>query len=201
VRTTSLLISAPGSAQRDRGLVAYRTASFTGDFGNFRAPQTTVPRLCLTRKLRAEIPKSTTSVTNDPRTQPSLDHGTTVPLYFLQHNVWHGRVRGTRLLSLPTMPSRSGRAVKTASGIDRAKPVAFIGRGRSQAQPRLQSGSPAGLYPRHTFSTNNLSRAVRQTRHCESLNVDHDLRKLAGDALPVPLARRLRATQDSPSSC
>src|SRR5436309_15601572 len=74
-----------------------------------------------------------------------LDHGTPVPLYFLQRNGWHGRVVALGYSFLSNEDHlRFGKCIKQA--IEKLqRPVAFIASG--DLSHRLRLDAPAGYNP------------------------------------------------------
>src|SRR5688572_8045879 len=91
---TVVLIS-PHAPLDPHAFVAYQTPLLYGDFANFRAPAARV-EFPLDEELLQAIKKAAAKedflvATLENR---DLDHGTAVPLYFLQQYGWSGRVIG-----------------------------------------------------------------------------------------------------------
>src|SRR3954447_9504118 len=89
---TVVLIS-PHAPLEPSAFVAYSDAKLFADFSNFRAPETTV-EVELDNELLAEITRQANSLNYEivKLQNWKLDHGTAVPLYFLQRHGWHGPV-------------------------------------------------------------------------------------------------------------
>jgi len=89
---TVILIS-PHAPLESRAFVAYEGPELHGDFANFRAPNATVSA-DLDEELLAAITNAAAGENYQVRRikNGALDHGTAVPLYFLQRNGWNGRV-------------------------------------------------------------------------------------------------------------
>jgi AmmeMemoRadiSam system protein A len=112
-------------------------------------------------------------------TGTDLDHGTAVPLYFMQHNGWTGKVvcLGYSFLSNEDH-LRFGNCIKTA--IEKLKkPVAFIASG--DLSHRLKPGAPAGYNPEaHRFDEEVVA-SIRSGATDRIINIDQDLRRTAGE--------------------
>src|SRR5712691_9697941 len=88
---TVILISPHAPLEPD-AFVAYDGPQLYADFANFRAPTATV-HAELDEELLKEITRAAAeSVFEVVRIRGDLDHGTAVPLYFLQRHGWNGRV-------------------------------------------------------------------------------------------------------------
>src|SRR6185503_17561185 len=142
---TVVLISPHAPLERD-AFIAYDGPHLHGDFSNFRAPATTV-----NAELDDELLKEITRKAANEQLMVmrirgfDLDHGTAVPLYFLQRNGWSGKViaLGYNFLSAEDHV-RFGRCVREA--IEKTKRrAAFIASG--DLSHRLKRDAPAGYYP------------------------------------------------------
>jgi len=176
---TVVLISphAPLDAQ---AFVAYQGPQLYGDFANFRAADTIVAAE-LDDELLEAITRSAAGKNYEVRmveNQP-LDHGIAVPLYFLQRNGWHGRVVALGYSFLSNEDHvRFGKAIRAA--VDSlGRPVAFIASG--DLSHRLKLGAPAGYSEdAHRFDEEVVA-ALRDGNHARVVNIDQDLRRLAGE--------------------
>ena len=93
-RAETVVIISPHAPLEARAFVAYRGAELHGDFANFRAPQAIVKAPLDTGLLEAIAGAAAEDGYQVISTGESmLDHGTAVPLYFLQRNGWRGRGR------------------------------------------------------------------------------------------------------------
>ena len=89
----TLVIISPHAPLDATAFVAYQAPALYGDFANFRAPKTKVEALLdveLLSAIRQEAGEQSYEVVSLGACE--LDHGTAVPLYFLQRNGWHGKV-------------------------------------------------------------------------------------------------------------
>src|SRR5713226_3239302 len=147
---TVILISPHAPLEPD-AFVAYDGPQLYGDFANFRAPTATVHAelddslLNEITRIAAEQNLATIRIKGF-----DLDHGTAVPLYFLQRYGWNGRVVALGYSFLPNEDHvRFGKCVRQA--IEQVgRPVAFIASG--DLSHRLKLEAPAGYNPQaHQF--------------------------------------------------
>src|ERR687885_1379914 len=89
---TVILVS-PHAPLDARAFVAYQSAELYGDFANFRAPDAQV-EAPLDEEMLGAISREAQSEGYEVLgiRGYDLDHGTAVPLYFLQRNGWEGKV-------------------------------------------------------------------------------------------------------------
>lgn len=197
---TVVLIS-PHAPLDPKAFVAYPGPILYGDFANFRARETKVEAL-LDMELLQEIAQEAKEQSYEvirTRSGESMDHGTTVPLYFLQRNGWHGRVVALGYSFLSNEDHLGfGACVKRAA--DKVgRPVAFVASG--DLSHRLKPEAPAGYDPKAYLFDAAVVAALRANSPQRIIHVDQDLRKLAGECGYRSLLVALGATQDSPSSC
>src|SRR5205809_3315249 len=89
----TVIIISPHAPLETTAFIAYDGPKVYGDFANFRAPTATIHA-----EVDAELLDQITRAAAQENLIVSkirgfdLDHGTAVPLYFLQRNGWHGRV-------------------------------------------------------------------------------------------------------------
>src|SRR6185369_1013575 len=131
--------------------VAYEGPELYGDFSNFRAPETQL-RVSLDDELLQAIAKSASHENFSVVTimENGLDHGTSVPLYFLLQNGWHGQVVALGYSFLSNEDHlRFGACIRRA--IDQVgRRVALVASG--DLSHRLKPDSPAGYNPHaHEF--------------------------------------------------
>jgi len=176
---TIILISPHAPLEVD-SFVAYNGPTVYGDFSRFRAPdcQFTAPidDELLTR-ITTEARKEDFHITR--LGEPVLDHGTAVPLYFLIENGWQGSVVALGYSFLSNDDHRKfGRCIKRAvDGIGR--PVAFVASG--DLSHRLKPDAPAGYDPNAHVFDEEVVEAIESSAPDRIVQIDHQLRKLAGE--------------------
>src|SRR5436305_15329694 len=108
-----------------------------------------------------------------------LDHGTAVPLYFLQRNGWHGRVVALGYSFLSNEDHiRFGRCVRHA--IEKlGRRAAFIASG--DLSHRLKLDAPAGYNPDAHLFDEEIVDAIRTNSTDRIVSIDQELRHLAGE--------------------
>jgi AmmeMemoRadiSam system protein A/AmmeMemoRadiSam system protein B len=176
---TVVMISPHAPLERD-AFVAYDGPQLYADFANFRAPTATV-QAQLNDELLNEITRSAAAQNlSTVRIKGyDLDHGTSVPLYFLQRSGWYGDVVALGYSFLPNQDHlRFGNCIRQA--IDKvAKPVAFIASG--DLSHRLQPNAPAGYNPQaHLFDAEVVD-AISSCATGRIVNLDPELRRTAGE--------------------
>jgi MEMO1 family protein len=176
----TVVIISPHAPLEARAFVAYGQPRLRGDFANFRAPHATVDAPLDTRLLEA----IREAVADDGLRVVvlkgyELDHGTAVPLYFLQRNGWTGRVVALGYSFLPDEEHiRFGRCVRRAAE-KLARPVAFIASG--DLSHRLKPDAPAGFHPDAYLFDEEVVGAVRDCAPERIVKINQDLRRLAGE--------------------
>ncbi len=176
---TVVLIS-PHAPLEARAFVAYQDTQLYGDFAKFRAPETRVEA-----QLDEEMLNAISRAAAEQGYEVSgirgydLDHGTTVPLYFLQRNGWHGRVvaLGYNFLSNEDH-LRFGACIKQAAD-ETGRIIAFVASG--DLSHRLKPEAPAGYDPQAYLFDQEVVEAIRAAQPERIINIDHDLRKMAGE--------------------
>ncbi len=176
---TVVLIS-PHAPLEARAFVAYGQPRLRGDFANFRAPQATVDA-----PLDAELLEAIKEAAADDGFRVvvlkgyELDHGTAVPLYFLQRNGWAGRVVALGYSFLSNEDHvRFGHGVRRAAEA-LGRPVAFVASG--DLSHRLKPDAPAGFHPDAHLFDEEVVEAVRVAAPERIVNINQDLRRLAGE--------------------
>ena len=176
---TVVLIS-PHAPLTRHAFVAYQTPLLYGDFAAFRAPAAKVEFPLDTELLQA-IKEAAEEENYQVKTLEDydLDHGTTVPLYFLHRNGWSGRViaLGYSFLS-DEEHLEFGSCIRRA--IDRrGRSVAFLASG--DLSHRLKPDAPAGYNPAaHSFDDQVIDAIDRNSPEV-IIDIDQHLRRLAGE--------------------
>lgn len=176
---TVVLVS-PHAPLEARAFVAYQDAQLYGDFANFRAPETRVEA-----PLDEELLNAISRVASEQDYEVigirdhDLDHGTAVPLYFLQRNGWRGRVVALGYSFLSNEDHlRFGSCIKRAAE-EAGRAVAFVASG--DLSHRLKPDAPAGYYPQAYLFDEEVVAAIRDAQPERIINIDQDLRKMAGE--------------------
>jgi AmmeMemoRadiSam system protein A/AmmeMemoRadiSam system protein B len=176
---TVILVS-PHAPLNANAFVAYDGPQLHADFASFRAPGATVD-VRLDDELLNEI--SRTAAEHDLATVRikghDLDHGTAVPLYFLQRNGWNGTVVALGYTFLSNEDHlRFGNCIRQA--VDKlGRPAAFIASG--DLSHRLKPEAPAGYNPQaHRFDQEVVD-AIQSCATSRIVNLDPELRKMAGE--------------------
>lgn len=196
----TIVMISPHAPLEAAAFVAYDGPLLRGNFSMFRAPEATV-EAPVNDELLNEITRAAEQkdlVTLRVR-EVDLDHGTAVPLYFLQRNGWRGRVVALGYSFLSNEDHlRFGNCIKQAIEAAR-QPVAFIASG--DLSHRLKPGAPAGYYPdAHRFDEEVV--AAIQTREPERIaKIDPDLRRLAGECGYRSMLVALGVVEGSESRC
>lgn len=196
---TVVLIS-PHAPLEPRAFVAYAGPNLYGDFAKFRARKTIVEAELDEELLQLIVQEARDHDYEVERLgDEGLDHGTSVPLYFLQRNGWHGRVVALGYSFLSNADHLGfGACVKRAA--DKVgRPVGFVASG--DLSHRLTRDAPAGYDPKAYRFDEEVVAALRANSPDRIINIDQELRKLAGECGYRSLLVALGATKDLPSSC
>ena len=176
---TVILVS-PHAPLDARAFVAYQGAELYGDFANFRAPDARV-EAPLDEELLDAIRREAGSEGYEVLgiRGYDLDHGTAVPLYFLQRNGWRGRVVALGYSFLSNEDHlRFGSCIgRAAKGVGR--PTAFVASG--DLSHRLKPEAPAGYNPKAYLFDQEVVDALRVSEPERIINIDQNLRKMAGE--------------------
>ena len=176
---TVVLVS-PHAPLLESAFVAYDGPRLRGDFANFRAPQATVEAPLDGELLDAIEEAAAAEGYSVVRLRArDLDHGTTVPLYFLLRNGWDGSVVALGYSFLSNEDHvRFGRCVRRA--VEKVgRPVAFIASG--DLSHRLIPGAPAGFHTEAHRFDEEVVEAIRARAPERIINIDQGLRRLAGE--------------------
>src|SRR6266849_9289904 len=175
---TVILISPHAPLEPD-AFVAYDGPQLHADFANFRAPTATV-HAELDEELLKEITRAGAEQKFEVvRIRGDLDHGTAVPLYFLQRYGWHGRVVALGYSFLSNEDHlRFGNCIRAA--IDKVgRRVAFIASG--DLSHRLKPGAPAGYNLEAHLFDEEVVEAIRSNSTRRIVTINQELRRTAGE--------------------
>lgn len=196
---TVILISPHAPLEVD-AFVAYNGPTVYGDFSRFRAPDchftTRVDDELLTR-ITTEARKESFDITR--LGEPVLDHGTAVPLYFLIENGWQGSVVALGYSFLSNDDHRRfGSCIKRA--VDgNGRPVAFVASG--DLSHRLKPDAPAGYNPNAHVFDEEVVEAIQSSTPDRIVQIDHQLRKLAGECGYRSMLVAIGASEGMPHEC
>lgn len=176
----TLVLISPHAPLEPYAFVAYQGPQLYGDFANFRGANATV---------KAELDEELLDAIAQVAAKQSyevlriegynLDHGTAVPLYFLQCNGWCGRVvaLGYNFLSNEDHLRFGNSIRKAADSVGRR--VAFIASG--DLSHRLKPEAPAGYSPDAHLFDEEVVAALRDGAPERVINIDQNLRNQAGE--------------------
>jgi len=196
---TVILISPHAPLEVD-SFVAHEGPQVFGDFSHFNAPGTnfTTP---IDEELLAAIKEAAASEHYNVTTLPEhdLDHGTAVPLYFLLRNGWRGKVVTLGYSFLSNYDHlRFGSCIRKAvDGVGRR--VAFIASG--DLSHRLKPQAPAGYNPNAHVFDEQVVDALRSNDPAKIIDIDFNLRRLAGECGYRSMLVAIGASSELPLSC
>lgn len=179
-RAETVVIISPHAPLEANAFIAYDGPQLFGDFANFGAATATIHA-----ELDEELLSGIASAASEDelvvlRTRGhDLDHGTTVPLYFLQRNGWTGRViaLGYSFLSKEDHV-RFGKCIRRA--IEKiGRRVAFIASG--DLSHRLRRDAPAGYNPDAHLFDEEVLEAIRTCSTSRIVDIDQEMRRMAGE--------------------
>lgn len=196
----TIVIISPHAPLEADAFIAYEGPQLFGDFANFRAPTATV-HAQLDEELLDEI---TRAASEDELVVlriegHDLDHGTAVPLYFLQRNGWQGRVIALGYSFLSTEAHvRFGRCIRKA--IERVgRSVAFIASG--DLSHRLTRAAPAGYNPDAHLFDEEVMQAIQSCSTERIVKMDQELRRRAGECGYRSMLVAIGVAQGDESNC
>jgi AmmeMemoRadiSam system protein A len=196
---TVVLIS-PHAPLDARAFVAYHSPKLYGDFANFRARETRL-EFPLNEELLTAITKAAAEYEYEVMNLDdcSLDHGASVPLYFLDRNGWRGRVvaLGYSFLSNEAHLQFGACIKKAVDTIGR--PVALVASG--DLSHRLKAEAPAGYNPAAHHFDEEVVEAICYNTPKRIAQIDHELRQTAGECGYRSILVALGATQNLPRAC
>ncbi len=175
---TVILISPHAPLEPD-AFVAYDGPQLYADFANFRAPTATV-HAELDEELLKEITRTAAEAAFEVvRIRGDLDHGSAVPLYFLQRHGWRGRVVALGYSFLSNEDHlRFGNCIRAA--VDKVgRRVALIASG--DLSHRLKPDAPAGYNPQAHLFDEEVVAAIRSNSTSRIVTIDQELRRTAGE--------------------
>ena len=179
-RADTVVLVSPHAPLEADTFVAYGEPLLFGDFTRFRAPKSSFS-ISVDLDLLHEISKSAFEYDYEVTMLQArnLDHGSAVPLYFLLENGWSGKVvvLGYSFLSNRDHLSFGTCISKAISQTDRR--VAFIASG--DLSHRLKPDAPAGYNPKAHHFDDQVVEALRHNSLGKILNIDDQLRRLAGE--------------------
>jgi AmmeMemoRadiSam system protein A/AmmeMemoRadiSam system protein B len=197
---TSVILISPHAPLESDSFVAYSGSEVYGDFAHFHAPETSVSAR-VDHELLAAITSTAAAENYSISTLPDvdLDHGTAVPLYFLLRNGWQGSVVALGYSFLSNEDHlRFGACIKRAvDSVDR--PVGFIASG--DLSHRLAPRAPAGFNPNAHHFDERVIAALHDNNPREIVEIDYNLRKLAGECGYRSMLVAIGAGTGLPTAC
>lgn len=199
-RAETVLLISPHAPLHPRAFVAYHASTLRGNFANFRAPDTKI-EFPLDEELLSTL---VTTAAADGYEVLSLrnhefDHGSAVPLYFLDRNGWRGQVVALGYSFLPTDDHLSfGASIKRA--IDTVgRPAAVVASG--DLSHRLKPDAPAGYNPQAYRFDEEVVDSLKENSPERIIDIDQDLRRMAGECGYRSMLVGLGAVHDIPAAC
>jgi AmmeMemoRadiSam system protein B len=196
----SVVMISPHAPLEASAFVAYEGPQLNGDFAMFRAPAATV-QADLDDELLTEITRA--AANQNLRTIRikgyDLDHGTAVPLYFLQRNGWNGRVVALGYSFLSNDEHiRFGNSIRRA--IEKVgRNAAFIASG--DLSHRLKLDAPAGFNPQAHLFDEEVVDAIYRSSTSRIINIDQESRRLAGECGYRSILVALGVAEGSDAAC
>jgi MEMO1 family protein len=196
---TVLLIS-PHAPLDARAFVAYHMPTLCGDFADFRAPNTRV-EFPLNEELLATVAQTAAGAGYEVINLAGspLDHGTAVPLYFLDRFGWRGRVVALGYSYLGDEDHLKFGACVRSAGDAVGRPFAFLASG--DLSHRLKPQAPAGYNPAAYRFDEEVVAAIQDNSPQRIIDIDHDLRLTAGECGYRSLLVVLGATEKLTPAC
>ena len=199
-RADTVVLISPHAPLEADAFVAYGEPLLFGDFTRFRAPKSTFS-ISVDLELLHEISKSAFEFDYEVAMLQarSLDHGSAVPLYFLLENGWSGKVvvLGYSFLSNRDHLSFGACISKAISQTDRR--VALIASG--DLSHRLKPDAPAGYNADAHLFDDRVVEALRHNSLGNIVNIDDQLRRLAGECGYRSLLVAIGAVESGSSDC
>ena len=198
---TVLLISPHAPLDR-HAFVAYPGPQLYGDFAKFRAPairiNSELDRELLHAVAQAAAEKKYEVLTLHDEVS-ELDHGTAVPLYFLDRNGWTGQVVALGYSFLTNADHLSfGECIRRAIDVV-GTPVAVVASG--DLSHRLKPGAPAGYNTNAHIFDEQVVDAIRLNMPGRIIDIDQNLRRTAGECGYRSMLVALGATRGLPEAC
>jgi AmmeMemoRadiSam system protein A/AmmeMemoRadiSam system protein B len=179
-KAETVVIVSPHAPLEARAFVAYADSPLFGNFANFRAPHATVEAALDVELLdaisRAAIEDNYPVIYIE---DSPLDHGTVVPLYFLQRNGWQGSVVAFGYSFLSDEDHvRFGACIKRATDA-MGRRVAFVASG--DLSHRLKMDAPAGYEPDAYLFDKEVVESLRACAPERLVQINQNLRRMAGE--------------------
>lgn len=198
--TETVILISPHAPLKVDSFVAYDGPEVTADFASFNAPEIFFTALVdeeLLSAIRKAAALQNLEVTG--LRHHELDHGTAVPLYFLQRHGFHGKVvtLGYSFLSNDDHV-RFGTSIRQAVE-DVGRRVAFIASG--DLSHRLKPRAPAGYNPEAHVFDDQVVEALCSNSPQRIVEIDHNVRKLAGECGYRSILVAIGASATLPVSC
>ncbi len=196
---TVVLIS-PHAPLSPDAFVAYHSQPLHGNFANFRAPATTI-EFPLDEELLAAIVNAAAGANYEVPALENydLDHGTAVPLYFLNRNGWQGRVVALGYSFLGNDDHlRFGECIRSAAE-NTGRAVAFVASG--DLSHRLKPEAPAGYNSSAHLFDEQVVDALTRNAPAEIAAIDPNLRRAAGECGYRSMLVALGLSQTLPAAC
>lgn len=199
-KAETVIIISPHAPLEMDSFVAYEGPEVQGDFANFRAAGTTFTSQVDDELLDAIVKHSSAkNYTISKISGYSLDHGTAVPLYFLLKNGWRGKVVALGYSFLSTKDHLEfGGCIRNAIE-ELGRPVAFVASG--DLSHRLKRDAPAGYNPGAYLFDQQVVEALQANNPNGIVEIDHDLRKLAGECGYRSMMVAIGATRELVAHC
>ena len=190
----TLVLISPHAPLDPDAFVGYGGPRLHGDFSRFGAPDTQVESR-FAQQLFEQIQQAANDDDLDLFSihETSLDHGTSVPLYFLDRNGWEGSVVALGY-SFRSMRDhlRFGECIRQAADVI-GEPIALIASG--DLSHRLKPDAPAGYHPYAYRFDEQVVQAIESNQSQQIIDIDPQLRKLAGECGYRSIMIALGATQ------
>ena len=196
----TVVIISPHAPLDASAFVAYHTPQLYGDFANFRAAGTQVEfpldevLLEAIQGVATERDYEVIGLDNFP-----LDHGTAVPLYFLDRNGWSGSVVALGYSFLSNDDHlKFGECIRAAAD-SVGRRVAFIASG--DLSHRLKPEAPAGYNPAAHHFDEEVVGAIHDSSPERIIEIDPRLRQTAGECGYRSMLVALGAVNKLPLAC
>lgn len=176
----TIVIISPHGPLEAGAFIAYSGATLYGDFSKFRAPEATV-QAAFDEELLSEIQEIAAKESLEVQriSRYDLDHGTAVPLYFLQRGGFTGSVVALGYSFLSNHEHiRFGNCITKAAGRV-SRPTAFVASG--DLSHRLLPSAPAGYEPQAYLFDEQVVEAIQAGNPSGVIDIDQELRRIAGE--------------------
>ncbi len=196
----TVVIISPHAPLSPDAFVSYHSQPLHGNFANFRAPATTV-EFPIDEELLTAIVNSAASANYEVPVlkDHDLDHGTAVPLYFLDRNGWQGRVVALGYSFLANEDHLKFGACIREAAESAGRTVAFIA--SRDLSHRLKPEAPAGYNPSAHLFDEQVVEALSRNTPQEIIGIDPNLRRAAGECGYRSILVALGLTQSLPAAC